>query len=96
MKALLTSLFILFSLIATAAETSASDSVITVKQVYTSAEPQPLNKQKAQHQALKMCQARDFDAAQALSEEKQVCERYTGWYECFYRGVEQQYQCLNQ
>ncbi len=95
MKALLTLVFILFSLTAMAAESPESGSVIIVKQVYTSTEPQPLNKEKAQSQALQMCQARGLNSAQALGEEKQVCDRYTGWYECYYRRVEQQYQCLN-
>lgn len=94
MKALLTFVFILFSLSAMAAENL--DSVITVKQIYNNTEPQPINRKKAEHQALEMCQARGFNKAEALGEEKQLCDRYTGWYECYYRRVEQQYQCLNQ
>ncbi len=96
MKAVLTLALMLFSLTAIAAESPRSDSVITVKQVYTHTEPQALNTDKAQSQAQKICKARGFNKAEALGEEKQLCDRYTGWYECYYRRVEQQYQCQNQ
>jgi len=95
MKALFSFVIILSSLSAVAAEKTGDASLIIVKQIYTSTEAQPLNQAKAQSQALEMCQARGFNSAQALGEEKQLCDRYTGWYECYYRRVEQQYQCLN-
>lgn len=95
MKALFSFVIILSSLSAVAAEKTGDVSLIIVKQTYTSTEAQPLNQEKAQSQANKMCRTRGFNSAQALGEEKQLCDRYTGWYECYYRRVEQQYQCLN-
>lgn len=96
MKALFSFVIIVFSLSAAiAAEKNGDNSLIAVKQIYTSTDAQPLDEVRAQSQANKMCRARGFNSAQALGEEKQVCERYTGWYECYYRRVEQQYQCLN-
>ncbi|MTI63551.1 YecR family lipoprotein [Methylophaga sp.] len=96
MKALLSSALFLLSLTAMAADSPTVDSVITVSQVYTSTEPQPLNINKADKQALEMCQTRGFNTAERLGGEKQLCDRYTGWYECYYRRVDQQYQCSNQ
>jgi ABC-type oligopeptide transport system substrate-binding subunit len=96
MKVLLASVLLLFSLTTMAADSSETDSLITVKQIYNSTEPHPLNINKADKQAQEMCRLRGFNTAERLGEEKQLCDRYTGWYECYYRRVEQLYQCSNQ
>lgn len=96
MKALLASVFLFFSFTVMAADSPATDSVITVIQVYNSTQPEPLNIIEADKQALEMCRSRGFSTAERLGDEKQFCDRYTGWYECYYRRVEQPYQCSNQ
>ncbi|MCX4192284.1 YecR family lipoprotein [Methylophaga sp. OBS1] len=93
MKSFLSIVVIAFSLTAVAEAKLANESVITVKQFYTGTEQQPLDREKAELQAMDMCHARGFSVAEKLGEEKQFCDRYTGWYECFYHRVEQQYQC---
>lgn len=93
MKAFLSFVVILFSLTAVAEAKLVNESVVTVKQFYTGTEQQPLNNERAQLQAMEMCNVRGFSVAEKLGEEKQFCDRYTGWYECFYHRVEQPYQC---
>lgn len=95
MKVLFLSLFIMICLSACAANNMKNipDDVVTVSQPYTGTRPQALDTKRADRQALKMCQTRGYTSAEKLGTEQQVCAKYTGWYQCYYHQVEQQYQC---
>jgi hypothetical protein len=96
MKKFFISVFMILGLSACAtdgARTETADHVVTIVQAYTATEPQALNVARADSQALAICQRRGYTGAEKIGQEKQVCTRYTGWYRCFYRQVEQRYQC---
>jgi len=98
MKAFILPVLLVLSFSALAADTSSTpvtgQSVVTVSQSYTNTQPQALNSVKVDQQAKKMCLDRGYASAERLGEEQQSCSRYTGWYQCFYRRVDQQYRCV--
>jgi hypothetical protein len=96
MKALFQSLFIMICLSACAANhTKIPNDVVKVSQPYSGTQPQVLDTERADRQALEICRDRGFTGAEQLGTEQQVCAKYTGWYQCFYHEIEQQYQCTN-
>lgn len=100
MKAFFISVWLVLSFSALAADMTqtrfATGSMVTVSQAYTGTEPQAMNSMKADKQAVKICLDRGYAGAERLGSEQQRCSRYTGWYQCFYRQVDQQYRCAGE
>lgn len=96
MKRLFIAVFIIMGLSACATDgmqDGTMGNIVTIVQPYMGTELQALNVERADRQALEVCRARGYSGAERLGQEKQRCARYTGWYACFYRQVEQRYQC---